>query len=380
MITYLPHRCPPWLYKEAECRLCVHYCPKGCVAFKDSSVSINEELCTDCGICTSVCPSGALAMPGFSDRDLLERLKDNTQGIENFVFSCSSGEVSRKVKLRKGSCLIKVPCVGILKESHILDLFLSGGREVWLRSSCEDCSSVQGREVVNQTVQYARTLLNALSIEGEILISEDFPVIKKGKRVKPREILPAPHYSRRDFFTLFSNKIKALNELKSGEDEEDMYQPPDAELPEKREILLEMLDGHEGIDDGEIKKGLFPGYQLNIKDNCTLCDKCVLFCPTGALNRFEDEKEARIDFRSSYCVGCYQCEELCPEDALYSSEGIQLNTFLRDGHSVLFKREKKRCPHCEKPFLPKDGVETCISCYKRVESERRIFAVIGITD
>ncbi len=378
MITYLPHRCPPWLYREAECRLCVNHCPQECVEYKDDGIAINEERCTGCGICTNACPSGALTMRKFNDKELLERLRDIIKDEEFITLTCSSEENYKGLKLRKNSCLIRVPCVGILKESHILDLFLSGGREVWLRSSCEDCSSVKGREVMNQTVQYARTLLNAFSIEGEVLISEDFPVVKKGKRVKPKEILPAPHYSRRDFFNMFSNKIKEFNELKSEEDEEGMYQPPDSELPEKREILLEMLNGHEEIQDSVVKKGSFPGYQLNIKDNCTLCDKCALFCPTGALSRMEDNKEARIDFRSSYCVGCYQCEELCPEGALYSSEGIHLSTFPRDGHSVIFKREKKCCPHCEKSFLPKDGVETCISCYKRVESERRIFAVIGI--
>ena len=179
MIEYLPHRCPPWLYKEAECRLCVNCCPQECVEFKDGGIGINEDLCTGCGICTTACPSGALTMHGFSDRDLLERLKDNTQGIETFVFSCSSGDVSKKVKLRKDSCLIKVPCVGILKEAHMVALFLSGGREVWLRSSCEDCSSVQGRELINQTAKYTHTLLQFLSVEGEVVISEDFPVSKK---------------------------------------------------------------------------------------------------------------------------------------------------------------------------------------------------------
>ena len=159
-----------------------------------------------------------------------------------------------------------------------------------------------------------------------------------------------------------------------------MYQPPDAELPEKREILLEILNGHEEIQGSVVKKCSFPGYQLEIKDNCTLCDKCALFCPTGSLTRFEDAKEARIDFRSSYCVGCYQCDELCPEGALDSLEEINVTSIMRDEQSVLYKREKERCPQCEKPFLPKAGVETCISCYKRVESEKRIFAVMGITD
>ncbi len=380
MISYLPHRCPPWLYNKAECSLCVNYCPQECVEFKDGGIAINEDRCTGCGICTNACPSGALIMEKFNDKNLLERLRDIIKDEEFITLTCSSEENYKGVKLKKNSCLIRVPCVGILKESHILDLFLSGGREVWLRSSCNDCSSIRGREVINQTAQYTRTLLNALSIEGEVIISEDFPAVKKGKKVKSLEILPAPHYSRRDFFNIFSDKVKTFNELKSGEDEEDMYQPPDAELPEKREILLAMLNGQEEIQDSVVKKGSFPGYQLQINNNCTLCDKCALFCPTGSLTRFEDAREARIDFRPSYCVGCYQCDELCPEGALDSLEEILVSSFLKNDQRILYKREKKCCPHCEKPFLPKDGMETCISCYKRVESERRIFAVMGIAD
>jgi Pyruvate/2-oxoacid:ferredoxin oxidoreductase delta subunit/coenzyme F420-reducing hydrogenase delta subunit len=380
VIEYIPHRCPPWLYNKAQCRLCVNYCPQECLEFKEGGIVINEERCTDCGICTTACPSGALRMHGFHDRDLLERLKDQVGDAERFVFTCSSGEALKKVKLHKGSSLIKVPCVGILKETHLIELFRSGGKEIWLRLSCDDCSSLRGREIMNQTAHYTRTLLHFLTIEGEVVISEDFPVVKKGKRVKPREILPAPHYSRRDFFSLFSHKVKSFNESKSGENEDGLYQPPDAELPEKREILLEMLNSWEAIRESVVKKRSFPLYQLKINDNCTLCDKCALFCPTGAINRIENNEEARIDFRFSFCVGCYQCDELCPEDALYSLEEIKISSLMRDEVSVLYKKGKKVCPQCEKPFLPRAGFETCISCHKRAESERRMFAVMGIKD
>ena len=50
------------------CELCVHFCPKGCLAIDDSfnhrgqkpCIMIKEDDCTGCAICALVCPDLAI--------------------------------------------------------------------------------------------------------------------------------------------------------------------------------------------------------------------------------------------------------------------------------------------------------------------------------
>ncbi len=376
MIDFIPHRCPSYLYKRAGCRLCVESCPERCMEFKDNAVLIKEEQCNSCGICTAACPSGALILHGFNDRDLWGRLRNITKDREYIVFTCSSGENFKPAKFKKGSCLIALPCIGTLKDSHLIGLFRYGAKEVWLSPSCKECLSIEGRRVLIQTAGHAGNLLKSLCIDGTIVISEDLPAVDKGKEIKPAVILPAPHYSRRGFLTMFKNMAETIYRTALDEDKENTPLP-DAGIPEKRQLLIEILEGFVKTVK-PILKGEFSIYRIGINDNCTLCNICGLFCPTGALKRIEDEEKVRIDFRISSCVGCFQCEELCPDKALYSLNTIDFKSFLDREIKTLYQKEMVICPECENPYLPIAGSDICISCRKKKDMEKGFFEMMGI--
>ena len=78
------------------------------------------------------------------------------------------------------------------------------------------------------------------------------------------------------------------------------------ELPEERDLLYGPKTFH----------NVFRKYLLQrpVADRlkCTLCGKCVEFCPAGAVAL----NEGTLDFAYDRCIRCYCCIEVCPEGAL----------------------------------------------------------------
>ena len=50
-----------------------------------------------------------------------------------------------------------------------------------------------------------------------------------------------------------------------------------------------------------------------IKDKCTKCDQCTIFCPD---NCFTHDEEGYPVIHYDYCKGCMVCVAVCPHDAL----------------------------------------------------------------
>ena len=438
MITFIPNRCQPWLYKKAECRLCLDACPvKGCIYFEDGVVSVNTEDCIGCGICTTVCPTSALVMESLSDRELWNRLQAN-RGEGSLLFSCylhaehglhdqqdlrqrqstiptnDYSPFKSEIQNHPSDSFINLPCLALLKESHLISLVLTGVnsvngpftegsrahaseashgvKNIYLDvSRCSACSFRQGKKTIDKTVSYARNLLDTVGYHDCIKTIEiplkDFKAdektkksrlpFRKNKTKKVKTILPGSEYSRRDLLHFLGEKAveKAVervtgsnrNIVKGGVGEEQ-------DVPERRALLFEALKKIDAaLKPGQIEDGMFPIHQLRIGENCTLCNICNLACPTGAIMKVNDSGrverggEVRIDFTMSLCMDCYQCTELCPEGALYNNKGEIMDiTPLMSGEAMtLFKKTSKACPTCSSVFYPEDGVEQCSVCRKK---------------
>ncbi len=382
MIEVLPNRCQPYLYRRSRCNLCVEVCPEECIGFRDSLVSIDEEVCTSCGLCTTACPSGALRLKGFDDIALFEKIKEIIGDNERVVFLCSTDEDLKGIRLEKGTSLIRLPCIGILKDAHLFGLLVGGVKEVWLRSSCRYCSDESnGRKLIEKMLGYTNRLKELFDIEGEVILSEDFPDVDKGKKAKVEDIVPAPHYSRRELFLAFRDKTERLKKIieEIDEEEEEIEFLPDEELPERRQLLIRLLK--EDVKEPVVQvfnRGDLPFKRLSIDRACTLCEICDLFCPTGALDRKEDDNGVRIVFTAQRCVDCFECETLCPEDAISTSETLSTGIFFKEDGDILSQRAKVPCRVCKKMFLPASGEDTCRTCRKREARDRAFLAIYGI--
>lgn len=71
-------------------------------------------------------------------------------------------------------------------------------------------------------------------------------------------------------------------------------------------------------------------------DLCRSCRMCTVFCPTGAIARFDAKDGAfGVEHRSTLCVQCRMCETICPEQAISVSDTVSLREFL-SGKKVRF--------------------------------------------
>lgn len=407
MITFIQNRCQPWLYKKAECRLCIEVCPvEGCIRFEGTTISISTEDCIGCGICTTACPTSALVMEGLTDRELWNRLKAALPDVSltqnptlnliqgkirnpDVVFGCTLGSDDSKSKIcnLQSAIFINLPCLAILKESHLISIVLSGVKDLYLDiTHCDGCSFKHGRRTIDKTISYASSLLEAMGYKDRFQtldpklqtpdISHQIPdqSFRKSKQNNIKTITPGPEYSRRELLSFFRQKAveKAIEGVVGGNRGTAGVKEVE-DLPERRSLLLEAFKGIDFSSRPQIKDGRFPIHQLKIGEDCTLCHTCNLFCPTGAIKRVEGEGEVRIDFNLSLCMGCYECIELCPEGAMSRGGLIDLEAVFNGKVDTLFKKVAKACPSCVGIFFPEDGVEGCPICRKKLEQDDRAF-------
>jgi formate hydrogenlyase subunit 6/NADH:ubiquinone oxidoreductase subunit I len=372
MIRVIHHMCQPWLYKKSECRLCVDACPVAqCIQFVDK-IQVDNEKCISCGICTTICPTSALVFEGLSDGELFDRLK--TSQVEgSLLFGCTLGqnETDRSMTARSGTLPsgkvtpINLPCLAILKEAHLAALILSGIEEVYLDLSlCSGCTLTQGRNTID------------MKIMDETSSAEK---TKKGRRVKVKEIVPGPEYSRREMFFFLKQKAgeKAKERVFGRNNNGTETVIEEQGMPERRMVLVDALkDESIGLDPtARLIEGTFPAHNAGILETCTMCGKCEAFCPTGAFKSVEGDGEVTIEFRMNYCMGCYQCKELCPEGAIYYEEEMELERLAKsdgDGLKALIKRQRLECTKCRRKYFPEVHLDGCPSCKKKKGLDERI--------
>lgn len=382
MIKVIHHMCQPWLYKKSRCRRCIEACPvEDCIRFEGDSVSVDDEKCIGCGICTNACPSGALVFEELSDGELWNRLNAGTEagGIH---FGCTlrpedTPPAATTGTLEPGQAThLNLPCLAILKEAHLAALILKGVEKIYLdMTGCTTCSLGQGKKAIEASVAHARAIVDKAGCEGRIELVYEPPTDgarggKGGKKksAKAKQIVAAPEYSRRELFTFLKDKAgeKAAEKVLGPKSTENETEEVDLEklMPEARALLVGALNEMDPRPAARLAEGTFPVHNVGVRDTCTMCGRCDVFCPTGALESVEGKGEVALEFRMDRCVGCHDCKELCPEGAIYYHPEIELERFVEEGAEQLVKMQSLKCPKCRNTFFPELHPDGCPRCKK----------------
>ncbi|MEZ0346078.1 MAG: 4Fe-4S binding protein [Infirmifilum sp.] len=95
-----------------------------------------------------------------------------------------------------------------------------------------------------------------------------------------------------------------------------------------------------------------PLYDLHVDPGkCTLCGACARACRTGALVYSQDGARAALLFTQSRCVGCRDCEAVCPEHALTLVRRVNPER-LKPQHVPVLEAPMAHCASCGAPIAP----------------------------
>jgi len=257
----------------------------------DGVVRIDAERCRACMACTAVCPSGALEV-AHDFRRIVER-RPPTDAL---ILGCTR---------HPHGLGIRVPCLGMLSEEHLVYLFASCPEPISLvTASCAECENVSAVE----------------RMKDRILRLERLTLLPFAERFRFVTVRPEPaerRYDRRSFFTAVKNKV--VSQV-AGTVASDPESDPERartgvdysskRIPQRSRLLAAVL-ARVTADQARIIGDVLR-FRMELSESCAGCFGCVAVCPTGAL---ESASQAPR-FNEAGCTGCELCSEFCENGAI----------------------------------------------------------------
>lgn len=369
LLAVEPQRCVLVRHRNGECLRCAAVCTTGAISLGEEGIVISPEKCIGCGTCASACPTGCLTAANPTDEELFGAVEAALAENEGRVaiaceraFAMASGN-----RMKRDSCdatapsfvpgkiagatsdgrpLVGVVCLGRVDESLLVEAAARGARSIQLISGpCESCPHRCGGALSDEIIVSAETLLAALGTPS--LIDR----IRLQHASDTREILRLrPTASAQDdtnavnAATVADASGDCLSESgypvapPTGESQQDSREPQFAHVqadgtlphfvPERRLRLFNSLKALGTPAAPTVTTRLWGQVTIDT-ELCRSCRMCTVFCPTGALTRFDAANDAfGVEHRSALCMQCRLCETICPEQAITVAEEVSADEFL----------------------------------------------------
>ena len=163
------------------CITCYRCCPHGAISWDISNKPvISTFACQGCGICASECPMDAIQIGGYTDGDMLEKIKfDGSKGTDPKIlaFCCQNsayeaGIMADAYNMPKAANLqvIKVPCAGKVDIQYMMNALVEGADGV-LVMACHpgNCKSEKGNTFAGWRVDDLHRMMEEIGLEKERL-------------------------------------------------------------------------------------------------------------------------------------------------------------------------------------------------------------------
>lgn len=369
LLAVEPQRCVLVRHRNGECLRCAAVCTTGAISLGEEGIVVSPEKCIGCGTCASACPTGCLTAANPTDEELFGAVEAALAENEGRVaiaceraFAMASGN-----RMKRDSCdatapsfvpgkiagatsdgrpLVGVVCLGRVDESLLVEATARGARSIQLISGpCESCPHRCGGALSDEIIVSAETLLAALGTPSPI------DRIRLQHASDTREILRLrPTASAQDdtnavnAATVADASGDCLSESGypvaplTGESQQDSREPQFAHVqadgtlphfvPERRLRLFNSLKALGTPAAPTVTTRLWGQVTIDT-ELCRSCRMCTVFCPTGALTRFDAANDAfGVEHRSALCMQCRLCETICPEQAITVAEEVSTDEFL----------------------------------------------------
>jgi Pyruvate/2-oxoacid:ferredoxin oxidoreductase delta subunit len=318
-LDVFPLQCVRARHQKAECGLCAENCPTGAIHWEDAR-PIDVKRCTGCGVCAAVCPTGALEATRPTNEELLVQIEDLARTTSTIAFACP------RVPENDGTGLIRVPCLGRLDPSVLVGAAAMGVERIELvDSQCSSCPYAAGRSAAGQARDEANAILQACGKPaGVVFVAES----------TPQGLLSHHHMMAADTADPSDRKDPARAEarIKKGE--------LPVRVPAKRRLLSASLARlEEPVGSPELATQLWS--DITIAENCTGCQMCAFFCPTGALVKTSENAAAGLAFTTATCVNCRLCAEICYTDSIRLDPSVKISRLIDPTSEVVWSNTQK---------------------------------------
>lgn len=340
---------------------------------------MDTTACVGCGACIVVCPTDAFSEALHPETKLLH-LREELPANEAMGLTCPQQSAPDQTTAPTRYVIQHERCLAAFSPEQLLSLSADGSREVWLDNTpCANCPIGKLHEALLTNVAAANLLLAGFQRPQYIhLLSTD--IVPQQVETHAVAVLQgaAPEVSRRGFFRSLGKLAKQRVDEAGQRAPMPLFSPGapvDQRLPyhvptslqHLNEHLAQLAENATAAPETKLETQGFPWADVQISaDQCSGCQLCARFCPTGALNYLWGEVEEgaifNIVFHPALCLSCNICVAVCPEDAVSITKNVALSELIAPEHKLLAAGYLVPCARCGTLTSPVPDQEETL-CY-----------------
>ncbi len=314
-LRVFPIRCVEVRNRNARCGACAAACPTGAIAVADDGMIVSDaSKCVGCGACATACPTCALVAEGPDDRELLERCVAAGSTNGDCVVVASTAALDHYFGHYALEKVVEVAELARFDESMVVTLAACGAQSLTFVGSHD--ARLGDDALIAQVVAGAGELLEAWGAALEMSVNARLPeeVLCEGF-VDGADRVPTRHAATSLDLQVEPESYKPMKLDAAGKLPQ--------QVPTRRGRLLRTLATLGEPTQTGVTTRLWGHVTLDTT-RCQSCRLCCVFCPTGALVKYEEDGGATIgiEHTPAKCVKCRCCETACPKHAITISEEI----------------------------------------------------------
>ncbi len=366
------NRCVLVRHRHGRCLRCAETCTTGAIATTDDGIAVSPRLCIGCGTCATACPTGCLEAANPTDEELFGQVEASIRKSGGMaVVACSAARAAFAQAdgganasacatwTADGVPAVPVECLGRADESLVVQATAQGAaRLVLVSGDCATCAHHAGGTLCDEVCACAAALLEAVGATSpaermgaeEALAAfawaadaaspqagsaPDAAAPKAGPAATVSDAASSEAAAPPNAAASLSRRDPRVRTAvrRSAPKSKFVHVQADGTLPhfvpERRLRLFNSLKAMEPTERGAVRTRLWGSVAIDT-DLCRSCRVCTVFCPTGALSRFDAaDGSFGADFRPTLCVQCRLCEAICLEGAITVSDEASTDEFLR---------------------------------------------------